>query len=204
MTFHLGGGAGGPGQFMHHLLPAVETWWDDLGAPAMTPELQAALVAGVEAEAAGRSMTDLAQRRDALLNLLVALKRAADVRDEQAEISARLDEALEESFPDSDPIAVRGDDWRGTQKAAASPARGGSYLSRPRTRAAMEGSGQRLDRGLAGVAGRVAQFLFTCSSLVVLGGAVRAGERAGLDLPAVRRHREVGDGGPRPRRSGGT
>ncbi|MCL8382223.1 3-hydroxyacyl-CoA dehydrogenase NAD-binding domain-containing protein [Xanthobacter aminoxidans] len=110
MTFHLGGGAGGLGQFMHHLLPAVETWWDDLGAPAMTPELQAALVAGVEAEAAGRSMTDLAQRRDALLTQLVALKRAADVRDEQAEISARLDEALEESFPDSDPIAVRGDD----------------------------------------------------------------------------------------------
>ena len=76
----------------------------------MTEELQAALVAGVEAEAAGRSMTELAQRRDALLTQIVALKHAADVRDEQAAISARLDEALEESFPDSDPIAVRGDD----------------------------------------------------------------------------------------------
>ena len=110
MTFHLGGGAGGLGHFMHHLLPAVETWWDDLGAPVMTQELQAALVEGVEAEAAGRSMADLAQRRDALLTQIVALKRAADARDEQAEISARLDEALEETFPDSDPIAVSRED----------------------------------------------------------------------------------------------
>src|SRR3546814_17409111 len=31
--------------------------------------------------------------------------------------------------------------------------------------------------------------------LVVLRGAVRAGERAGLDLPAIRRHCEVGDRG---------
>lgn len=106
MTFHLGGGAGGLEHFMHHLLPAVETWWDDLGAPKMTEDLQKALVAGVTAEADSRSIADLAARRDRLLTKIVALKRSSDLAEEKAEISARLDEALDESFPASDPPAV--------------------------------------------------------------------------------------------------
>ena len=40
MTFNLGGGAGGLGHFMDHLLGPVQTWWDDLGAPEVTPELR--------------------------------------------------------------------------------------------------------------------------------------------------------------------
>ncbi|MEP9353495.1 3-hydroxyacyl-CoA dehydrogenase NAD-binding domain-containing protein [Xanthobacter sp. KR7-65] len=110
LIFHLGGGAGGMEHFLHHLLPAVESWWDDLGTPAMTPELQAALVEGVKAEAAGRSMADLAAKRDRLLAQIVALKFAADQAEEKAEISARLDEALDESFPASDPPAVSPED----------------------------------------------------------------------------------------------
>ncbi|MFG1376056.1 3-hydroxyacyl-CoA dehydrogenase NAD-binding domain-containing protein [Xanthobacter autotrophicus] len=106
MTFHLGGGAGGLAHFMHHLLPAVETWWDDFGAPDMTPELQARLVEGVKAEAAGRSIAELAQRRDTLLTQIVALKHAHDVLEVKQDLNARLDEALEESFPASDPVAV--------------------------------------------------------------------------------------------------
>ena len=106
MTFHLGGGEGGLAHFMHHLLPAVETWWDDLGSPNVTPELQAKLVEGVTAEAAGRSITELAQRRDTLLTQIVALKRAHDALEEKQDLNKRLDEALEESFPSSDPVAV--------------------------------------------------------------------------------------------------
>lgn len=109
MTFHLGGGEGGLGHFLNHLLPAVESWWDDLGTPHMTPELQARLVEGVHAQADGRSLAELAQRRDALLAHLVALKQADDaarIRQENARLDERLDEALEESFPDSDPPAV--------------------------------------------------------------------------------------------------
>ncbi|QRG05383.1 3-hydroxyacyl-CoA dehydrogenase [Xanthobacter dioxanivorans] len=106
MTFHLGGGEGGLGHFLHHLLPAIETWWADLGTPEMTEALQRALVDGVKAEAAGRSIAELAQRRDTLLTQIVALKHAADVAAEKRELSDRLDEALEESFPASDPVAV--------------------------------------------------------------------------------------------------
>lgn len=110
LTFHLGGGAGGLGYFLDHLLPAVEGWWDDLGTPDMTPELQARLVGGVEAAAGGRSIAELAALRDRLLTQIIALKRADHVKEEKAELNARLDEALEESFPASDPPAVHRED----------------------------------------------------------------------------------------------
>lgn len=74
-TFHLAGGAGGMTHFLHHLLPAMQSWWDDLGTPAMTPAVQAALVAGVEAETGGRSVAELAARRDAFLLALLELRR---------------------------------------------------------------------------------------------------------------------------------
>ena len=32
-TFHLAGGEGGMTHFLHHLLPAMQSWWDDLGTP---------------------------------------------------------------------------------------------------------------------------------------------------------------------------
>lgn len=110
LTFHLGGGTGGMEHFLHHLLPAISGWWDDLGTPEMTPELQARLIAGVKEEAAGRSIAELAARRDQLLTQIVALKRAAGQADERAELSERLDEALDESFPASDPPAVHKED----------------------------------------------------------------------------------------------
>jgi 3-hydroxyacyl-CoA dehydrogenase len=76
MTFNLGGGAGGLANFMDHLLGPVQTWWDDLGAPEVTPELQQRLIAGVNAEAGERNIADLVQERDAQLTaLLKALQR---------------------------------------------------------------------------------------------------------------------------------
>jgi 3-hydroxyacyl-CoA dehydrogenase len=75
-TFHLAGGEGGMAQFMAHLMPAVTSWWADLGNPVMTPELQRKLIEGVNAELAGKSIPDMAAKRDAFLAALVALKRA--------------------------------------------------------------------------------------------------------------------------------
>jgi hypothetical protein len=61
---------------MDHLLGPVQTWWDDLGAPEVTPELQQRLIAGVNAEAGERNIADLVQERDAQLTaLLKALQR---------------------------------------------------------------------------------------------------------------------------------
>jgi 3-hydroxyacyl-CoA dehydrogenase len=74
-TFHLAGGDGGMTHFLHHLLPAMQSWWDDLGTPAVTPSLQATLVEGVRAEVGGRSVADLAARRDAFLISLLELRR---------------------------------------------------------------------------------------------------------------------------------
>ena len=74
-TFHLAGGEGGMAHFMHHLMPAVTSWWPDLGTPTVTPELAERLVAGVKEEVAGASVTELAARRDAFLTALLELRR---------------------------------------------------------------------------------------------------------------------------------
>ncbi len=71
MTFNLGGGAGGLANFMDHLLGPVQTWWDDLGAPDVTPELQRRLIEGVNAEAGKRSIAELVETRDAELTALL-------------------------------------------------------------------------------------------------------------------------------------
>lgn len=76
MTFNLGGGAGGLANFMDHLLGPVQTWWNDLGAPEVTPALQRKLIDGVNAEAGQRSIADLVETRDAQLTALIkALRR---------------------------------------------------------------------------------------------------------------------------------
>ena len=72
LTFHLGGGAGGLGYLMEHI--DVSTLWPGLGTPAMTDGFKQALIAGVEAEAGGRGIDELARERDRrLLALLQAL-----------------------------------------------------------------------------------------------------------------------------------
>ena len=72
MTFHLGGGEGGLRHFIDHLGPAIESWWDDRGEPRLTAEIADQLVDGAIAEAGGRSMGELASRRDAMLVALLA------------------------------------------------------------------------------------------------------------------------------------
>src|SRR5690606_40689322 len=53
----------------------------------------------------------------------------------------------------------------------------------------------RRERAAAGVPGRVVELLLDPQELVVLGDPLRPRRRAGLDLAAPGRHREVRDGG---------
>src|SRR3954454_15315084 len=53
---------------------------------------------------------------------------------------------------------------------------------------------ERLERARAGVARRRSELLLDPDELVVFGRPVGAGERNGLDLPAIRRDGELGDG----------
>ncbi|MGO8919579.1 MAG: 3-hydroxyacyl-CoA dehydrogenase NAD-binding domain-containing protein [Stellaceae bacterium] len=75
LTFHLAGGVGGMEHFMKHLLVPMQSWWDDLGSPEMTPAVQREIIDGVAAEASGRSIAELAARRDrTLIAILNALR----------------------------------------------------------------------------------------------------------------------------------
>ncbi len=76
LTFHLAGGSGGIAHFLDQLGPPLESWWDDLGSPRLTPEVSAALAEGVAAEAGGRDIATLEAERDRFLVDLLALKQA--------------------------------------------------------------------------------------------------------------------------------
>jgi carnitine 3-dehydrogenase len=76
LTLHLAGGTGGIEHFMAHLAGPLTSWWADLGEPELTAELQRRIIEGVAAEADGRSVAELAARRDRLLlDILAAVKR---------------------------------------------------------------------------------------------------------------------------------
>jgi carnitine 3-dehydrogenase len=76
LTFHLAGGTGGLAHFLHQFSGPMQSWWQTLGEPALTPEVCSALAEGVAAEAAGRSIADLEAERDRRLVELLALKAA--------------------------------------------------------------------------------------------------------------------------------
>ena len=71
MTFHLGGGAGGLRYLMEHI--DTTTLWPHLGTPDMTPAFKDSLYQGVDTEAQGRPISELAPERD---RRLVALLKA--------------------------------------------------------------------------------------------------------------------------------
>lgn len=78
MTYHLGGGTGGMKSFLAHIGPPMESWWRDLGDAALTPEVCKMLIDGVDAEAQGKSLAELARIRDELLVTLVKELGASD------------------------------------------------------------------------------------------------------------------------------
>ncbi|WP_296762797.1 3-hydroxyacyl-CoA dehydrogenase NAD-binding domain-containing protein [Sediminimonas sp.] len=80
MAYHLGGGAGGMAGYLSHLGPSQARRWAALGTPSLTQDVQQALVAGVEREAAGRGIAELESTRDkALIAVLRARKEAPHV-----------------------------------------------------------------------------------------------------------------------------
>jgi 3-hydroxyacyl-CoA dehydrogenase len=80
LTFHLAGGEGGMAHFMPHLgVPQARDWWPLLGNPELTPAIQKQIVEGVEDEADGRTISELAAERDrCLIAILEALKTARE------------------------------------------------------------------------------------------------------------------------------
>ena len=73
LTFHLGGGAGGLRYLLEHI--GTAHLWPSLGAPDMNPAFTDALVTGVEAEAAGRTIPEMAADRDRKLEAILAAVR---------------------------------------------------------------------------------------------------------------------------------
>jgi carnitine 3-dehydrogenase len=76
LTFHLAGGAGGMRHMLHQFGPALKLPWTKLIAPELTDDLIDRVADGCEQQAAGRSIGELEQRRDAfLVDLLALVKR---------------------------------------------------------------------------------------------------------------------------------
>jgi 3-hydroxyacyl-CoA dehydrogenase len=66
MLHHLAGGEGGLRHLLEHIGPGIETWWNDLGRPDLTPEVIDRLVRMFEASNP-RPIREIAAERDQLL-----------------------------------------------------------------------------------------------------------------------------------------
>ncbi len=81
MNLHLSGGAGGIAHVLAHLGGPIEDWWKDLGAPSMTPALQAQVSEGVAQELGARRTAELEAARDTLLLNLIRAKAGTGTLD---------------------------------------------------------------------------------------------------------------------------
>jgi carnitine 3-dehydrogenase len=77
MNLHLSGGEGGMKHVLDHLGGPIESWWQDLGAPSITPELKRKVVEGIAAELAERERETLEADRDRLIVDLIRAKSQA-------------------------------------------------------------------------------------------------------------------------------
>jgi carnitine 3-dehydrogenase len=77
MNLHLSGGEGGVAHVLDHLGGPIESWWHDLGAPSMTPELKRKVVEGVASALANREREALEADRDQLIVDLIRAKSQA-------------------------------------------------------------------------------------------------------------------------------
>jgi carnitine 3-dehydrogenase len=76
LTFHLAGGPAGMAHMLDHFGPALLEPWTRLDAPELTAELRDKVVAQAEGLADGRTVAELARRRDDfLVDLLQVLER---------------------------------------------------------------------------------------------------------------------------------
>ena len=74
MLNHLGGGQGGIEHFLQQFAGPVTAWWNALGQPVLTPEVQKKLIESVHAEVGSRSIDELAAERDEMLLGLIELR----------------------------------------------------------------------------------------------------------------------------------
>jgi hypothetical protein len=81
MLHHLAGGEGGLRHLLEHIGPGIETWWNDLGRPDLSPEVIDRLVEMFEA-GEQRPIGQIAAERDALL--IALLESLAETRRELA------------------------------------------------------------------------------------------------------------------------
>ena len=76
LTFHMAGGDLGMRHFMRQFGPALKLPWTRLQAPELTDELVEKVASGTERQAAGRTVKELEQLRDAcLISIMQALRR---------------------------------------------------------------------------------------------------------------------------------
>ena len=78
LQWHVGGGEGGIGHFMEHLMEPLQGMMKALGTPDVTPQLKQTVVDAVLTEAAGRSVDQLAQQENAVMIALLK-QRAATI-----------------------------------------------------------------------------------------------------------------------------
>jgi len=82
MLHHLAGGEGGLRHLLEHIGPGIESWWNDLGRPDLTPDVIDRLVLAFE-PGRPRSIDALAAERDALL--IALLQSLSEARRKRAE-----------------------------------------------------------------------------------------------------------------------
>jgi hypothetical protein len=77
LIYHLAGGPGGMADFLDHLGPAVESWWQDLATwTEFPPDARPVLVEGLNEALGDRSFQEITDWRDeSLLKLLATLKQ---------------------------------------------------------------------------------------------------------------------------------
>ena len=78
MLFNLGAGAGGMAEFCNRYADSFHRWWDDLGTPRLDADIGETLARGLNDEAKGRSVSEIADQRDALI--VAHLKAVKDLR----------------------------------------------------------------------------------------------------------------------------
>ena len=76
-NLQLSGGEGGMRHLLEHLGGPIENWWDDLGTPALTPELKQQVIDGIDAELMNRSDAQITVERDDLILAMLRAKAAA-------------------------------------------------------------------------------------------------------------------------------
>lgn len=77
MAYHLGGGEGGIARYLHYFSASQLKRWRALGTSELGPEVQAAIVAGIAEESAGRTLPELERQRDRALIEALKLRRSA-------------------------------------------------------------------------------------------------------------------------------